>query len=131
MISALSVKSDSGLEAKAKRQDYNPKIPKSQNPKISKSLRSRQDNGPLQDKAVRRDWFSETQLRDGHKKDEGERKGMKSLGGSQALKTFLTWLFLFSGVLDGNAEGRESTKPGSSISAKRRGEAKGKAQSLQ
>ena len=31
VISALSVKSDSGLEAKAKRQDQNPKIPKSQN----------------------------------------------------------------------------------------------------
>ena len=95
MISALSVKSDSGLEAKAKRQDQNPKIPKSQNPKISKSLRSRQDNGPLQDKAVRRDWFSETQLRDGHKKDEGERKGMKSLGGSQAFKSFSHLAFSF------------------------------------
>ena len=90
MISALSVKSDSGLEAKAKRQDRYPKIPK-----ISKSLRSRQDNGPLQDKAVRRDWFSETQLRDGHKKDEGERKGMKSLGGSQAFKNFSHLAFSF------------------------------------
>ena len=51
--------------------------------------------------------------------------------GVRASKTFLTWLFLFSGVLDGNAEGRESTKPGSFISAKRRGEAKGKVQNLQ
>ena len=37
----------------------------------------------MQDKAVRRDWFSETQLRDGHKKDEREKKGVKSLGESQ------------------------------------------------
>ena len=37
----------------------------------------------MQDKAVRRDWFSETQLRDGHKKDESEKKGIKSLGESQ------------------------------------------------
>ena len=64
-------------------------------PKISKSLRSRQDNGALKDHAVRRDWFSETQLRDGHKKDEGERKGMKSLGGSQGFKNFSHLAFSF------------------------------------
>lgn len=51
---------------------------------------------------MRRDWFSETQLRDGHKKDEreGEKKGMKSLGESQAKhpfpsKTFFSHIYLF------------------------------------
>ena len=43
----------------------------------------KEEGGALQDKAVRRDWFSETQLRDGHKKDESEKKGIKSLGESQ------------------------------------------------
>lgn len=60
----------------------------------------------MQDKAVRRDWFSETQLRDGHKKDERElteKKGMKSLGESQTNKhpfalpkLFFSHIYLFS-----------------------------------
>ena len=52
----------------------------------------------MQEKAVRRDWFSETQLRDGHKKDEreGEKKGMKSLGESQTLPKLFLLTFIFS-----------------------------------
>ena len=42
---------------------------------------------------MRRDWFSETQLRDGHKKDEREKKGMKSLGESQTKQPFASKTF--------------------------------------
>ena len=68
----------------------------------------------MQDKAVRRDWFSETQLRDGHKKDEREKKGMKSLGENQAKhpfasKTFFSHIYLFQPSL--GAPYRRAGKP--------------------
>ena len=81
----------------------------------------------MQDKAVRRDWFSETQLRDGHKKDErepAEKKGMKSLGESQTKhpfalpKLFFSHIYLFSGVLECHTKGRESQKPWSTFPSK-------------
>ena len=85
----------------------------------------------MQDKAVRRDWFSETQLRDGHKKDEreGERKGMKSLGESQTKhpsKTFLSHIYLFSRVLECHTEGGKGQKPWSPLPTKRGGKGEGK-----
>ena len=88
----------------------------------------------MQDKAVRRDWFSETQLRDGHKKDErepAEKKGMKSLGESQTKhpfalpKLFFSRIYLFSGVLECHTEGGESQKPWSAFPTKGGGEGEG------
>ena len=92
----------------------------------------------MQDKAVRRDWFSETQLRDGHKKDEREpvekKKGMKSLGESQTPtntlllslpKLFSSLIYLFSGVLECHTEGGESQKPWSAFPTKGGGEGEG------
>ena len=87
----------------------------------------------MQDKAVRRDWFSETQLRDGHKKDErepAEKKGMKSLGESQTKhpfpsQTFLSHIYLFSRVLECDTEGGKGQKPWSLIPTKGGGEGEG------
>ena len=84
----------------------------------------------MQEKAVRRDWFSETQLRDGHKKDEreGEKKGMKSLGESQAKhpfasKTFVSHIYLFQlslGVPYRRGERPEALEPYSDQRRRRR-----------
>ena len=107
VISALSVKSDSGVH----------------------NSKRKEEGGALQDKAVRRDWFSETQLRDGHKKDESEKKGIKSLGESQTnnprFQKFSFTHLCFSGVLECDTKGWKSEKPWSPLQAKRRGESKG------
>ena len=85
------------------------------------NFKRKEEGGALQDKAVRRDWFSETQLRDGHKKDESEKKGIKSLGESQAKhpfasKTFVSHIYLFQlslGVPYRRGEKPEALEPSS------------------